>query len=258
MPHDDLILLNAQNVSKRFEGVRALDGVSLEVRKGALHGIIGPNGSGKTTLFNALTGLIPVDGGTVWYRGENVTGLSPHLRSKRGMGRTFQQVRLFGSLTVRQNILAAYLEHQNTPLLRRMLSRSGMSQGPTDEIIDFFGLRTYSEHLCSSLPYGIQKITEMARAMVSRPELLMLDEPVNGMNAEEVVQVRSLFRALRDKFGTTILLIEHNMTLVMSECETVSVLSSGLNLAEGTPREVASNPEVIEAYLGKRGDTYVA
>ena len=173
-------------------------------------------------------------------------------------GRTFKQVRLFGSLTVRQNILASYLERQSPSLVRRMLRHSSARRGYADEIIEFFGLQLFRETTCASLPYGIQKRTEIARAMASKPDLLMLDEPVNGMNAEEVKEVCNLLRRIKNELGVTILLIEHNMSLVMSECQVISVLASGMNLVEGSPEVVSTNEQVIEAYLGKRGGDYVS
>ena len=252
---DPGVLLGVEGVSKRFGGLQALNEVSLTIRRGTLHAVIGPNGSGKTTLFNVLSGVLPADGGTVWFQGQDVTRLAPRHRARLGMRRTFQQVRLFGSLTVRQNVLAAYLESQRVSLGRRILSYSDR-RGPgghVDEILDFFRLTRFADTACSSLPYGVQKITEMARAMVARPQILLLDEPVNGMNAAEVVEVAELFRKMRAAFDVTILLIEHNMSLVMQEADTASVLSGGLNLAEGTPEQICCDERVIEAYLGKRG-----
>jgi ABC-type branched-subunit amino acid transport system ATPase component len=258
MPSPDQVLLRVDKVSKSFGGLKALDKVSLEVKRGCIHAIIGPNGSGKTTLFNVLSGLYIADSGKVSFLGQDISGLATHQRSRLGLARTFQQVRLFSSLTVRQNILASYLEHQRSTILRRMVSHSAGGHSYVDEVIGFFGLERFAGTTCGSLPYGIQKITEIARAVVSKPQILMLDEPVNGMNAEEVAAVCGLFRKIRQELGVTILLIEHNMSLVMNECSIVSVLSYGQNLAEGTPLEVSTNQQVIEAYLGKRGGSYVA
>lgn len=248
---DSGVMLRIEGITKRFGGLTALDNVSLEVQRGTLHAIIGPNGSGKTTLFNVLSGLLPADGGRVVFNGRDITGLPPYLRARQGLRRTFQQVRLFGSLTVRQNILASYLESKRAPLAGRITSQSQLQRGYVDDIIEFFRLEPYADSTCSALPYGVQKITEMARAMVTQPDILLLDEPVNGMNAEEVALVSELFRDLRSAFAVTILLIEHNMALVMNEAEIVTVLARGLNLAEGIPSEVSQDDRVIEAYLGK-------
>jgi len=252
------ILLQVERVTQRFGGLVALDNVSLTVRRGTIQGIIGPNGSGKTTLFNVLSGLLQPESGSVVFKGKDITQLPPYQRSRAGLARTFQQVRLFASLTVRQNILASFLEHQPCSLGRRMWRHSSAQRGHADEVIEFFGLQSFQETPCASLPYGVQKRAEIARAMASKPDLLLLDEPVNGMNAEEVNGVCELLRRIRNELGVTILLIEHNMSLVMSECQVIHVLSYGLNLAEGSPQVVSTNERVIEAYLGKRGRGYVS
>jgi ABC-type branched-subunit amino acid transport system ATPase component len=246
------VVLEAKGVTKRFGGLTALDNVSLKVRTGTIQGIIGPNGSGKTTLFNVLSGIRQPEAGSVVFKGQDITKLPPHQRSRAGLARTFQQTRLFATLSVRENILASYLEHQSRSLASRMLKRSSGRKGYADEVIKFFGLQPFQETACASLPYGVQKLTEIARAMASKPDLLLLDEPVNGMNAEEVKGVCDLLRRVKDELGVTILLIEHNMSLVMSECQVINVLSSGLNLAEGSPQVISTNEQVIEAYLGKR------
>lgn len=250
MPLD--VVLEVKGVTKRFGGLIALDNVSLRVWGGTVQGIIGPNGSGKTTLFNVLSGILQPEAGRVAFKGQDITKLPPYQRSRAGIARTFQQARLFTSLTVRENILASYLERQSLNLGSRMWKRSSGQKGYADEVIEFFGLQPFQETACASLPYGIQKLTEIARAVASKPDLLLLDEPVNGMNAEEVKGVCDLLRRIKDELKVTILLIEHNMSLVMSECEVVNVLSSGLNLAEGSPRVITTNEQVIEAYLGKR------
>ena len=246
------VVLEVQGVTKRFGGLIALDNVSLKVRGGSIQGIIGPNGSGKTTLFNVLSGILQPEAGRVAFKGQDITKLPPYQRSRAGIARTFQQARLFTSLTVRENILASYLERQSLNLGSRMWKRSSGQKGYADEVIAFFGLQSFQETACASLPYGVQKLTEIARAMASKPDLLLLDEPVNGMNAEEVKGVCDLLRRIKDELKVAILLIEHNMSLVMTECEVVNVLSSGLNLAEGSPRAITTNEQVIEAYLGKR------
>jgi len=246
------VVLEVKGVTKRFGGLIALDNVSLKVRGGSIQGIIGPNGSGKTTLFNVLSGILQPEAGRVAFKGQDITKLPPYQRSRAGIARTFQQARLFTSLTVRENILASYLERQSLNLGSRMWKRSSGQKGYADEVIAFFGLQSFQETACASLPYGVQKLTEIARAMASKPDLLLLDEPVNGMNAEEVKGVCDLLRRIKDELKVAILLIEHNMSLVMTECEVVNVLSSGLNLAEGSPRAITTNEQVIEAYLGKR------
>jgi len=246
------VVLEVKGVTKRFGGLIALDNVSLRVRGGTIQGIIGPNGSGKTTLFNVLSGILQPEAGRVAFKGQDITKLPPYQRSRAGIARTFQQARLFTSLTVRENILASYLERQSLNLSSRMWKCSSGQKGYADEVIEFFGLQPFQETACASLPYGVQKLTEIARAMASKPDLLLLDEPVNGMNAEEVKGVCDLLRRIKEELKVTILLIEHNMSLVMSECEVVNVLSSGLNLAKGSPQVITTNEQVIEAYLGKR------
>jgi ABC-type branched-subunit amino acid transport system ATPase component len=250
LPRD--VVLEVKSVTKRFGGLIALDNVSLTVRGGTIQGIIGPNGSGKTTLFNVLSGILQPEAGSVAFKGQDITRLPPYQRSRAGLARTFQQARLFASLTVRENILASYLEKQSLSLGSRMWKRSSGQKGYADEVIEFFGLQPFQETACVSLPYGVQKLAEIARAMASKPDLLLLDEPVNGMNAEEVKGVCDLLRRIKDELGVTILLIEHNMSLVMSECQVINVLSSGLNLAEGSPQVISTDEQVIEAYLGKR------
>ncbi|MDQ0596091.1 ABC-type branched-subunit amino acid transport system ATPase component/ABC-type branched-subunit amino acid transport system permease subunit [Streptomyces canus] len=253
-PHPEK-LLTIDAVSKDFRGLRALDGVSLHVEAGEIRGIVGPNGSGKTTLFNVISGFYRATAGDVSFAGAGITTARTYRLSLAGMARTFQNLRLFGQLTVRENILVA-LDRTHTHAMwqyavwqpgvirheRQLRERAG-------EILDRYGLADFADAAPTSLPYGIQRRIEIARAMAAGPRLLLLDEPAAGLNGEEVQQLIRIVRSIRDS-GTTVVLIEHNMGLVMSLCEKVTVLSSGKVIAEGTPSEVVASPEVIEAYLG--------
>jgi branched-chain amino acid transport system permease protein len=249
------VLLSVEGVTKQFRGLRALDEVTLTVNEGEIRGVVGPNGSGKTTLFNVISGFYRATAGTVAFAGADTTTARPYALSLAGLARTFQNLRLFGQLTVRENILVAldrtraYTIWQYALWQPGVLARERRLRAQADEILERYGLVDFAEADPSSLPYGIQRRIEIARAMAAKPRLLLLDEPAAGLNGEEVQQLIRIVRSIRDS-GTTVILIEHNMGLVMSLCERITVLSSGKVIAEGTPQEVVSAPEVIEAYLG--------
>ncbi|MGW0570797.1 branched-chain amino acid ABC transporter ATP-binding protein/permease [Streptomyces tauricus] len=252
-PHG--VLLSVEGVTKQFRGLRALDEVTLAVHQGEIRGVVGPNGSGKTTLFNVISGFYRATAGTVHFAGSDTTAARPYTLSLAGLARTFQNLRLFGQLTVRENILVA-LDRTRAHTIWQyalwqpgVLARERRLRAQADEVLQRYGLTDFAEADPASLPYGIQRRIEIARAMAARPRLLLLDEPAAGLNGGEVQQLIRIVRSIRDS-GTTVILIEHNMGLVMSLCEKVTVLSSGKVLAEGTPQEVVSAPEVIEAYLG--------
>ncbi|MCX4831436.1 branched-chain amino acid ABC transporter ATP-binding protein/permease [Streptomyces sp. NBC_01016] len=248
-------LLDIRSITKDFRGLRALDDVSLTVRPGEIRGIVGPNGSGKTTLFNVITGFYRASSGTVAFAGRDTTTARPYALSLLGMARTFQNLRLFGQLTVRENILVALDRTRTRTIWQYAVWQPGVARRErrlrheAAELLDRFGLTDFARSAPGSLPYGIQRRIEIARAMGARPRLLLLDEPAAGLNGDEVRQLADIVRSIRDS-GTTVVLIEHNMGLVMSLCERVTVLSSGGVIAEGTPAEVVASPEVIEAYLG--------
>jgi branched-chain amino acid transport system permease protein len=248
-------VLEIRNLSKRFRGLKALDNVSLTVAAGDIRGIVGPNGSGKTTLFNVVSGLYKATGGQVLLDGEVVSGTRPYRLSRLGVARTFQNLRLFGDLTVHENLLVALDRTPTRSIWRYALWQVGVwrqdheLRRQADELAARFGLENFVEAPPGALPYGIQRRIEIARAIASSPRLLLLDEPAAGLNGEEVRQLAEIVRSIRDS-GVTVVLIEHNMGLVMSLCERITVLASGAVIAEGTPAEVAGTPAVIEAYLG--------
>ncbi|WP_329126366.1 branched-chain amino acid ABC transporter ATP-binding protein/permease [Streptomyces sp. NBC_01465] len=255
-------LLDIRSVTKDFRGLRALDGVSLSVASGEIRGIVGPNGSGKTTLFNVISGFNRATSGGVRFTGTDTTATRTYTLSRLGMARTFQNLRLFGQLTVRENILVALDRTRTHTIWQYALWQPGVVRRErrlhreARETLERFGLTDFAEAAPSSLPYGIQRRIEIARAMASHPRLLLLDEPAAGLNGEEVQQLARIVRSIRDS-GTTVILIEHNMGLVMSLCERVTVLSSGKIIAEGAPAEVVTVPEVIEAYLGDSALSHV-
>ncbi|MEU1469945.1 branched-chain amino acid ABC transporter ATP-binding protein/permease [Streptomyces sp. NPDC005761] len=247
--------LEISHVTKRFGALTALNDVTLTVEQGEIRGIVGPNGSGKTTLFNVISGLYRPSEGQVAGVGRDIGRARPYQLSLAGMARTFQNLRLFAQMTVRENILVV-LDRSRTRAVWQyavwpvgVLADERRLQAEADHILEEYGLTAFADAQPQSLPYGIQRRIEIARAMAGRPRLLLLDEPAAGLNGEEVGQLSAIVRSIRDQ-GVTVVLIEHNMGLVMSLCERITVLATGTVIAEGTPAEVAATPEVIEAYLG--------
>jgi branched-chain amino acid transport system permease protein len=251
----DSPILQIRGVGKRFRGLKALKDVSLTVERGEIRGIVGPNGSGKTTLFNVVSGVYRASGGRVVIDGRDVSDLRPWRLSMLGVARTFQNLRLFADLTVKDNLLVALDRTPASSIWRYVLwpvavwRQERRLHRQADDLLARFGLTGFAHAPPGSLPYGIQRRIEVARAMAASPRLLLLDEPAAGLNGEEVRQLAEVVRSIRDS-GVTVVLIEHNMGLVMSLCERVTVLSGGEVIAEGTPAHVAAHPAVIEAYLG--------
>jgi branched-chain amino acid transport system ATP-binding protein len=244
-------LLRLNDVTKSFGGIHALSGMSCEVPQGKIVGIIGPNGAGKTTLFNVITGAYTANSGEVRFDGEAVTAWPSYRIARAGIARTFQNIRLFAGMTVWEHLLVAQ-PHREAALRRLLPTRwaDPAALRRAEEVLTFFGLEDVRDRTARSLPYGIQRKVEMARALSARPKLLLLDEPVAGMNHDEAEEVRALMLQLRAT-GLTILLIEHDMTFVMNLCDYLYVLDFGKLIAEGQPAEVRSNPVVLDAYLGK-------
>ncbi len=232
-------ILEVRGVTKRFGGIQALAGPSFEVRAGTICGLIGPNGSGKSTLFDCITGIQPVDGGEVRFRGERITGLPPFRIARRGIGRTFQLTRLFPRLTVLENLLAVAGRADGRDAERR-----------ARELIDFVNLTRVTHELAANLSYGQSKLLEFIRALMLEPALVMLDEPAAGVNPTLLEKLAGHIRELRAR-GVTFLVVEHNMTLVMNLCDTIVVLDHGEKIAEGPPRAIQGDERVIEAYFGR-------
>ncbi len=231
-------ILQVRNLVKRFGGVSAVNGVSLSLEAGKIYGLIGPNGSGKTTLFNCITGIVRRDSGAVGFKGRRIDGLKPHQIFHRGLGRTFQIIRVFPELTALENLLVV----------------TGGDLGPArkraEELLRFVKLETLADEYAGNLSYGQQKLVEFIRVLMTDPELILLDEPAAGVNRTLLNELLEAVKALRDR-GKTIFLVEHDMKVVMGLCETVFVLDHGEKLAEGPPGVIQADERVIEAYLGR-------
>ena len=252
--HDNV--LEVKDLSISFGGLKAVSDVTFNLKKGELLGLIGPNGAGKTTLFNMLSGVYTPTSGEILLDGEMTNGISPDKLSKMGVARTFQNIRLFDNLTVLDNVKIAMNQYMDYGVLSGMLrfpsfwKEENEATETAKEILSFFNLEKYFRAFAGSLPYGAQRKLEIARAMATRPKLLLLDEPAAGMNESETQDLMDSIRIIREKTGVSILLIEHDMNLVLGISERLIVLNYGEILAQGNPKEVISNEEVVRAYLG--------
>jgi branched-chain amino acid transport system ATP-binding protein len=253
-------LLEIIELSHNFGGLQALTDFSLELFPGELVGLIGPNGAGKTTVFNLITGVFRISAGRIRFRGEDISDWRSHRITAAGIARTFQNIRLFKELSVLDNVrLGAFGQHRYALLdaLRRSRRFAAAEQNVTHqafELLERFNLTRYAHTPARHLPYGEQRRIEMARALISRPQLLLLDEPAAGMNSSETEDLMRLIRQVQDDFGLTILLIEHQMRVVVNLCQRLTVLDFGETIAAGSPQEIQRHPAVLEAYLGKDGD----
>src|SRR6202163_3569241 len=258
------VLLRLDKVQRHFGGVHAVDGVSLEVEQGSIHGLIGPNGAGKTTLVNLITGYVPIQSGHAWLQSDELTGLPAHRIAALGISRTFQNIRLFKDLTALENVLVGMHTRRRDDTLAQLATLPIFRRGQRSLMDDARGLMEtvglaasdIAGRAAVTLPYGDQRRLEIARALALRPRLLILDEPAAGMNPSEKQGIRELIERLNAD-GLTILLIDHDMRLVMGVCQRVAVLDFGRKIAEGTPAEVSTDAGVIKAYLGTGGEKEV-
>ena len=250
-------LLELRAVDKIFGGLHAVRGVSFAVEKGAIFGLIGPNGAGKTTLFNVITGVYTPEHGQILFQGKNIAGLKPALIAERGVARTFQNIRIFRTMTVVENVMVAGHHLHKASIPAAMLRTRGYERDEqalrkrAHELLEVLGLAELADEVAGSLPYGSQRRLEIARGLMLSPQLLLLDEPAAGMNSQEARTLNDQIRFLRDQLGLTVILVEHNMAVVMNVCETIHVVDHGETIAQGTPAEIKVHPKVLAAYLGE-------
>ncbi|MDP2317069.1 MAG: ABC transporter ATP-binding protein [Pseudomonadota bacterium] len=256
-------ILELRKAGIRFGGLRAVCDLDLSLPEGCLYGLIGPNGAGKTTVFNLITGIYLPTEGDILFQGKSIVGMGPTRIAAAGIGRTFQNIRLFSGLSVLDNVKVAFHRHLHANLFEavlrapRYLADEARADAEARQLLDTFGLLPMAEYGAESLPYGLRRRLEIARALATKPKLLLLDEPAAGMNPSEADELMHLIRWVRETFGVTILLIEHHMAVVMGICERITVLDHGARIAEGTPDEIRKDPVVIEAYLGTDVHTQV-
>jgi branched-chain amino acid transport system ATP-binding protein len=249
-------LLEIRNLTRHFGGLCAVSGFHLTLNGGEIQGIIGPNGAGKTTIFNILSGFYPASGGSIVFNGTSTAGLKPHQVTRLGMGRTFQNIRLWPGMSVLDNLRIAQHYQLQYGLLDaffrtgRFIRREAAIEAFAMEILEALGLSRFAGDYPGNLPYGLQRRVEIARALTLRPTLILLDEPAAGLNSSDIQGLIELIRTIHERFTVTLLLIEHQMKVVMSLCQRIKVIDFGTTIAEGTPEEIRNNPVVIKAYLG--------
>ena len=251
------MLLEVKGVTKKFGGLTAVDNFSIEIEQGTITGLIGPNGAGKTTVFNLLTGIYPVTSGSIILDAQDITNNPSHVITQKGLTRTFQNIKLFNNMTVFDNVRIGHHCRGSSNLLGALFrppstrnEEKEMCES-TISLLEDVGLADRKDELASNLSYGMQRKLEIARALASKPKILLLDEPAAGMNPQETKELMEMISWIRDKFSLSILLIEHDMGLVMGVCERIYVLEYGFCIASGTPDEIKNNKRVIEAYLGE-------